>query len=93
MGNRKSGRAGARVITVTRDDLVRQWQELFAQHPGLDGLGARGSCEDVFCCPDDDGTLDWLALSQASELLFLAGWPSGGRRTLSRDMLSQESHG
>ncbi len=74
---------------MTKATLMRRWEELFAKHPGLDGLSARG-CGDVFCCPDDDGTLDWLALSHASELLFLAGWPIGEVQMLSRDMLSLE---
>lgn len=76
----------ARAIVLTRDDLVNRWGALFAAHPNLDGLEARGSCDDVFCCPDDDGTLDWLALSEASELLFLSG-SSGVVERLSKGMI------
>lgn len=79
-------RGKARTIVVTRDDLVNRWEALFAAHPGLDGLEVRGSCDDVFCCPADDGSLDWLALSEVSELLFLAG-ASGTTKRLSKGLI------
>lgn len=64
--------AKPRTIVVTREKLVNQWRSLFARCPQLENLGSRG-CGDVFCCPDDDGTLDWSALSEASGILFLLG--------------------
>jgi len=85
-------RRTARAITVTRESLVKQWQDLFDANPWLEGLTTSQACdESVFCCPSNSD-IDWLVLSEASEVLFLA---TGASRalTLRRDMLNSPAPG
>lgn len=71
------------VQTITKEELLQSWENLFNEFPWLEGWQSQGECS-VFCCPGNPP--DWQALSAARMYLFLSGY-EGTLTTLTKDAL------
>jgi hypothetical protein len=57
------------VITVTKKELRKEWNNLFKEYPWLNGWEGGSSCESVFCCPMDPP--DWGVIDGVRRILWM----------------------
>jgi hypothetical protein len=74
------------VTKVSKEDIVKRWNELFDANPWLEGMTHADSCEFIDCCPVPDPE-DWTVFNEIFTLLWLGDLESP--RVLTRDLIEK----
>jgi len=71
---------------VSKEDIVKRWNELFDANPWLEGMTHADSCEFIDCCPVPEPQ-DWTVFNEVFNLMFLAD--IGSPEVLTRSFINE----